>query len=150
MSRDLMTTMSDIVWSIDARNDTVGDLVDRMHEFACSACSAQQIEVHFQTNGLDSAKKLSTEVRQNLYLIFKEAVNNAVKHASAAKLFVTLQNAGSGFKMEIRDDGHGFREAPRRTGNGLRNMKMRAERMSAKLEVKMEEGVAVILQGEVI
>jgi ligand-binding sensor domain-containing protein len=150
MSRDLMTTMSDIVWSIDARNDTVGDLVDRMHDFASGACSAQQIAVQFHATGLNSAKKLSTEVRQNLYLIFKEAVINAVKHAAAAKLYVTVQNINSVFKMEIKDDGRGFRETPFRRGHGLRNMKMRAARVGAKLEFKTDAGVAVIFEGKAI
>ena len=89
-------------------------------------------------------------MRQNLYLIFKEAVINAVKHAAAAKLFVKLQNVNSVFKREIKDDGRGFRHAPCRGGHGLRNMKMRAERVGAKLELRTNEGVAVILEGKAI
>jgi ligand-binding sensor domain-containing protein/signal transduction histidine kinase len=149
MSRELVTTMSDVVWSIDARNDTVGDLVDRMRDFANGACALRQIEMQFEEAGMEPHKKLRAGARQNIYLIFKEAVNNAVKHAAASKLYVSLQNGNGTFKMKIADDGKGFNAAPRRTGHGLRNMQMRAERIGARLDVKMDGGVAVTLEAKV-
>ncbi|MGH7601123.1 MAG: sensor histidine kinase, partial [bacterium] len=148
MSRELVTTMSDVVWSIDARNDTVGDLIDRMRDFANGACALRQIEMQFDEAGMEPNKKLRAGARQNIYLIFKEAVNNVVKHAAASKLFVTLQNGNGTFKMKIADDGKGLHAEPRRTGQGLRNMQMRAKRIGARLQVKMEGGVAVTLEAK--
>ncbi len=149
MSRELVMTMNDIVWSIDARNDTAGNLIDHMRDFADSVCSPRQIEVQFEESGIDPDKNLPADIRQNLYLIFKEAVHNAAKYAEASRLFIKLQNLNGAFKMRIADDGKGF-AAPRQSGHGLRNMQMRAARLGAKLEVKMENGVTVLLEGKAI
>lgn len=149
MSRELVTTMSDIVWSIDARNDTAGNLIDRMRDFANSVCSPRQIEVQFEAGGIDPNKRLPADVRQDLYLIFKEAVNNAAKYAEASQLAIKLQNSNGRLKMNIEDDGKGFSAAPRQTGHGLRNMQMRADRLGAKLDVKMKGGVTVVLDGRI-
>ena len=150
MSRELVTTMSDIVWSIDARNDTAGNLIDHMRDFANSVCAPRQIEVQFETDGIDPNKKLPADVRQNLYLIFKEAVHNAAKYAEASQLFIKLQNLNGAFKMRIADNGKGFAAALQQSGHGLRNMQMRAGRLGAKLEVKIEDGVTVMLEGKAI
>jgi len=150
MSRELVTTMNDIVWSIDARNDTAGNLIDHMRDFANSVCSPRQIEVQFEESGFDPNKSLPADVRQNLYLIFKEAVHNAAKYAEASQFFIKLQNLNGVFKMRIADDGKGFAAAPRQSGHGLRNMQMRAARLSAKLDVKTEDGVTVVLEGKAI
>jgi len=150
MSRELVTTMSDVVWSIDARNDTAGHLIDRMRDFANSVCSPRQITVQFEQSGIDPNKNVSADVRQNLYLIFKEAVHNAAKYAEASQLFITLKNLNGVFTMKIADDGQGFAAARRQSGHGLRNMQMRAQRLGAKLEVKTENGVIVTLEGKAI
>ena len=78
-SRELVTTMSDVVWSIDARNDTVENMLDHMRDFAMSTCHAQSMEARFEVTGLENDKKLASQIRQNLYLILKEAIHNAAQ-----------------------------------------------------------------------
>jgi ligand-binding sensor domain-containing protein/signal transduction histidine kinase len=147
MSRELVTTMSDVVWSIDARNDTAGDLLDRMRDFAASVLSVKPINVSFEVSGLDEQKKLSVPLRQNLYLIFKEAVNNIAKHAAASQVNIHIKNADGAFSLMIRDDGKawGEGECEKLTGHGLRNMKMRAERIGGHLEIFRNGGCTVKL-----
>jgi ligand-binding sensor domain-containing protein/signal transduction histidine kinase len=145
MSRELVTTMSDVVWSIDARNDTVGNLLDRMREFAASVLSAKSVTFTFRANGLEVQKKLPVDLRQNLYLIFKEAINNIAKHAQASRAEIRLENAGGLFKMTVHDDGEASGEDARLTGQGLRNMKMRAQRIGGDLEVRRNGGFVVSL-----
>lgn len=143
LSRSLVTTMSDIVWSIDSRNDTIGDLLDRMHDLVTITGAEHRMQVRFETEGLDADRKLPADVRQNLYLILKEAVNNVVKHAQASTLVVRLRNVHRTFTMEIRDDGVGFDLDIRPRGQGLRNMEMRARRIGARLDIHVENGVTV-------
>ncbi len=147
MSRELVTTMSDVVWSIDARNDTVGDLLDRMRDFAASVLSAKPINVNFEVSGLDEQKKLSVPLRQNLYLIFKEAINNIAKHATATQVNIHVKNIDGKFSMMIRDDGKawGNGDYEKLSGHGLRNMKMRAERIGGRLEISRNGGCTVKL-----
>lgn len=145
MSRELVLTMSDVVWSIDARNDTVGDLLDRMREFAASVLPAKSIAFTFLANGLSAQKKLPVDLRQNLYLLFKEAINNVAKHAQASRVEIRMENGAGVFKMTVHDDGDASGEDARLTGQGLRNMKMRAQRLGGDLAVQRNGGFEVTL-----
>jgi signal transduction histidine kinase len=145
LSRELVTTMIDVVWSIDARNDTMGNLIDRMRDFAAGVFSVQSIDVVFYLTGLDMHKKLPINFRQNLYLIFKEAINNIAKHAEASRVTVQLENANGAFRMTIQDNGKILGELERATGHGVRNMKMRAARLGGDLEIRRNGGCTVNL-----
>ena len=145
LSRDLVVTMSDIVWSIDARNDTYGDLLDRMHDFATGLLSPGDIAYVIDTEGISEAQKIPANIRQNLYLIFKEAVNNVARHSQASKVHITMQQQGQQFRLNIRDNGCGNTQALRQTGHGLRNMQMRAERLGGQLVLKDNEGLELDL-----
>ncbi|MGB6034421.1 MAG: two-component regulator propeller domain-containing protein, partial [Bacteroidota bacterium] len=145
MSRNTVTTMSDIIWSIDARNDTIGDLVDRMRDTASGVLAAQQMEADFQIEGLDDHGKLTVILRENVFLIFKEAVTNAAKYSGGSRVTIRLSNRGGSFVMDIRDNGKGFPGGTRRSGQGLRNMKMRAQRIDGELTVSEDNGVRIRL-----
>lgn len=145
MSREIVATLSDIVWSIDARYDTLGNLLDRMRDFAARLFSSQQIQLDFKTTNLDIAKKIPANVRQNVYLIFKEALNNISKHARATHVGIYLKDIEGAFTMTIQDNGIGFDEKKIQKGNGLKNMKLRAERIDGKLSVNTDKGVLIIL-----
>ncbi len=145
MSRELVTNMSDIVWSIDARNDSVGDLLDRMRDFAFSMLSPRQIDVKFEIIGLDDAKKLPADIRQNLYLVFKEAITNIARHAEARQVEVQLHNEKKQFTMRIYDNGRGFDVEQASRGHGLRNMNMRAGRIHGQLKLENQRGTSVII-----
>ncbi len=150
MSRELIVTMSDIVWSIDARNDTYGDLLDRMHDFAIGLLPPQEISYTIKTRGISESQKLPANIRQNLYLIFKEAVNNVVRHSEASQVQISLEQQGQQFRLNIRDNGCGNSGTLRKSGHGLRNMQMRAERLGGELAVKQNGGLELDLTIEKI
>ncbi len=150
VSREIITTMSDIVWSIDARNDLAKNLLDRMKDFAFNLLSEKDIRLTFIQKGLEPNKKLSVAVRRNLYLIFKEAINNIVKHSDATSVEVKLLNIKNTFQMFIRDNGQGFDPNSVKQGNGIKNMKLRAERVNADLTIHTQKGVEVTLTMEKI
>lgn len=145
-SRELVTTMGDIVWSIDARNDTLGQMLEKMRGFASTTLGAADILVTFAVEGLDPSRPVPVGVRENLYLILKEALNNILKHAGATKVDVSLRNLQGGFVMTIADDGKGNTAAASATGHGMRNMRMRAERIGAELEIDVREGMKVTVR----
>jgi signal transduction histidine kinase len=123
----------------------MGNLIDRMRDFAAGVFSIQSIDVVFKLAGLDMQKKLPIHFRQNLYLIFKEAINNIAKHAEASRVAIHLENANGAFKMTIQDDGKILGELERSTGHGLRNMRMRAARIGGDLEIRRNGGCTVNL-----
>ncbi|MBX2989708.1 MAG: hypothetical protein KF749_00920, partial [Bacteroidetes bacterium] len=145
MSRELVTSMSDIVWSIDARNDTIENLLDKMRSFGLSTLSAKDIGFSISHSGFEVKKKLSVDVRENIYLIFKEAINNVAKHANANSVNVVLRNDSDKCSMLIVDNGKGWEGVERPSGHGTKNMKMRAERLGGTIEFVKDEGTRVML-----
>jgi len=148
MSREVIGSMSDIVWSIDARSDTAQDLIDRMRDTALTILAPRNIVSSFHIKGMDLQKKLPVEKRQNLYLIFKEAITNVAKHSNATAVEVRLANEQGKFSMTLHDNGNGFKESGKKTGNGLRNMKMRAERIHARCNIENDHGVRISIVSE--
>jgi len=146
-SREVMTTMSDVIWSIDSRNNTIGDLMDRMKNHAFKLFENTDVDVSFNFDVSNPAKRIKIDVRQNIYLVFKEAVNNAVKYSGSEKIEIKMQNKKStGFRLEIVDFGKGLPPNMKHPGNGLRNMKTRAESIDASIEFINENGLTVRLQ----
>jgi len=151
MSREIITTLSDVVWSIDARNDTVGDLIDRMRDFIDTVFHPGSIQIDFQTKGLHFQQKINQTLRQNIYLIFKEAVNNAARHSEANLIRIHLTNGDGKFRMEIADNGIGMNLTQDHPGHhGLENMKLRAARIGGDLKIETFSGTQVILMAKAI
>jgi len=149
-SRELVVTMSDIVWSIDARNDTMEDLLDRMRDYATGLFSATNIDYRFDVSDVPMQRKLPLNTRQNLYLIFKEAVTNTAKHSDASSVRISLSEKAGKLLMAIHDNGIGVQENVRRSGHGMQNMKMRAKRIRGELEVESNGGLTITLRVNLI
>lgn len=145
MSREIVGTMSDIVWSIDNRNDTTGALILRMRDFATEVLQARNIALTFTQKGIDENRILDPALKQNLYLIFKESVNNIVKHAHARHVRVSLTNEGDTFCMRIDDDGTGFSTRETHQGNGLRNMNRRAGAIGGTFQITHQAGTSIVV-----
>ena len=146
ISRDIISTMSDIIWSIDARNDTLTELVDRMHDFTHNAFAMGNIKVGFVQKGMEKKKKIPVNYRQNIFYIYKEVINNIVKHSEATEVKIKLLNQDSHFVMELSDNGKGFDPEKVLGGNGLRNIRMRAGRLKADINITVDKGVTVTLK----
>lgn len=147
-SRRIVTTMDDIVWSIDARNDTVGDLTDRMQDYARNILAPKGITFDFAFENLDTAHSMPVEVRQNVYLIFKEMINNAVKHSKATHIDVRLSKHNNISSMYIKDNGVGLANQQRKTGHGLKNLKLRSDRIHAQIEFIDRDGFGIEITGK--
>ncbi len=147
MSREIISSMSDVVWSIDSRNDSIENLLNHMKDFAFSLFSLKNIQAVFETKNLDLQKKLKVDVRQNVYLIFKEAINNAVKYSNSKEIKIILKNEEKFCQMIIYDPGSTL-SIRKLTGHGLRNMQMRADRIGGKIEFINEDGFKIVYTGE--
>lgn len=139
-SRDMVTSMSDIVWAINPDNDDGIKLVDRMESYATDMCAAKNIQLHFNVDEKFNTLSLPLEHRKNIYLIFKEALNNAVKYSEAANTRVQLNLHSKEVLLLIEDDGKGFDEAGVKKGNGLKSMRTRAKEIEGNLVIRSCEG----------
>jgi signal transduction histidine kinase len=84
--------------------------------------------------------------RQNVYLAFKEAINNIVKHSGATRVHVDLKKENKLFIMIIKDDGKGMVAGKSASGQGLYNMQLRADRLKANLEILSQNGVTITMK----
>lgn len=133
-SSRMMESMSDIVWSISPGNDALDQVVMKMKEFAAEILEPKNISYRF--TGEDSLKGtiLSLDKRKNLFLIFKEAVNNAAKYSGATDLEIKFVRHGNTLSLSVSDNGNGFEPETVKAGNGLKNMKERARALSARFD----------------
>jgi len=145
-SRKAMSKMSDVIWSIDSRNDRLGDLILRMHEHAEEILAPLSIDYQFRIDQLDRSIKMPVKIRQELYFIFKEAVNNIAKHSNATSVEVYLVNNGPDFEMIVHDNGTEQPKVTVKTGQGLANIRMRAQRINARLAITNGNGYTVELR----
>ena len=139
-SRKIIEVMSDIVWTINPKNDTFENIISRMSTLAYNLLKAKNIEHTFRADESLNEIKLSLEARRNFYLIFKEALNNLVKYSNASRASISLTSENGLIKLSVRDDGVGFDVAQTSKGNGLLNMKARAEEMNAQIKIESEKG----------
>ncbi len=149
ISRGAVATMKDIIWSIDARYDTMAGMISHMRDHVHSVLAPADIDFEFTQTDLQEQEKLPADFRQQVYLIFKEAINNIVKHAQASYVQIHLQKEQVFLIMEIKDDGKGIDPANHSSGQGLSNMQLRAGRLKATLEIISQNGVSIRLKAPV-
>lgn len=145
LSRSAMSRMRDAVWAMDAKRDNWGSLIDRMNEFAADTLSARDIKYVITADSIAQERRLSGEFRQHIYLIFKEAIANVAKHSDGSAVDVKLDFSDGVFVMEIHDNGTPSDKKINTSGQGLGNMKSRAEKIGADLQIANEAGFVIKL-----
>lgn len=146
ISRGAVSTMKDVIWSIDSRNDTMDGMIRYMQEHLHNMLIPANIDFELIHTGLDQNEKLNMNFRQNVYLTFKEAINNVVKHSGAKLVQVELKKENGYFIMRIQDNGKGISSNKNGSGQGLYNMKLRAGRLKAGLEIQSGNGLTILMK----
>ncbi|MCC5937117.1 MAG: hypothetical protein JJU34_07535 [Lunatimonas sp.] len=143
----MMEAMDDIVWSIKPQNDSMDRIIARMREFANQALEAKDIDYHMEVADEVFKVKLPMDARRDLFLIFKESVNNLVKYSKSPKAYIQFSLKKDKLHVCIIDYGQGFDVEKAESGNGLSNMKKRAQTMGGELKIssKKGEGTEVVL-----
>jgi signal transduction histidine kinase len=124
-SREMVGNMSDIVWAINPKNDDAGMLINRMRSHAGALCALKEIHLRFNSNEEIGSIKFNMEQRRNIFLVFKEALNNALKYSGCNTITINIRKEGAAVAISIEDDGKGFEVEDADDGNGLRNMRQR-------------------------
>lgn len=135
-SRTTIESMSDIVWAINPKNDRFENILTRMRTFASGILEAKNIDLKFEASSSLSGLKLSMDKRKNLYLLFKEAVNNVAKYSVGKNCTIKLWLDSKTLNMKIEDDGMGFDLNHHAAGNGLETMKRRSEEMNGVFSIQ--------------
>jgi ligand-binding sensor domain-containing protein/two-component sensor histidine kinase len=134
ISRELIDSMSDIVWAINPDHDHLSNLIYRMRRFATDLLGGQGIALQFRSSLADGDLRIGAHTRRQIYLIFKEAVHNAARHSGARRVAIGLDREGDWLVLRLADDGCGFDTAAVSEGHGLASMRRRAASLGAQVE----------------
>ncbi len=147
-SRQAMELMSDIVWSINPKNDRMEMILIRMRQYASEILEAAHISFSIDMDEASQQVVLPVEKRKDFYLIFKEAINNLAKYSRAKHASIHIELKHRMLVLLVSDDGIGFDPAQPYSGNGLKNMKARAVQIHGDLsfESKPGDGVRISLK----
>lgn len=132
---EMATKLNDIVWAVSPTHDNLFAFIQRLKDFALQIAATKNISVDFLADSSLETLKLPMQERKNIYLISKEAINNAVKYSVACKLTISVEKVQKQVRICIADDGKGFDINNVVKGNGLINMASRAKEIKAILEI---------------
>lgn len=142
----MMEKLDDIVWVVNPANDKVRDLSLRIREYAIPFCESKGIEFSLLIDDHLDHARLTVDLRRALYLVAKEAINNAIKYAGCKSIRLELSIHQHWVELMVSDDGCGFDAGMLTSRNGIRNMKSRAESVGGTLEVKSVRGAGTEIQ----
>jgi signal transduction histidine kinase/ligand-binding sensor domain-containing protein len=138
-SQYMMEAMDDIVWSIKPDNDNMQKIVARMREYASSILEPKDVAISFSVGENIYDLKLNMEMRRDVFLIFKEAVNNSAKYSHCTKIEIRITHENKKLNISINDNGVGFDVHTADSGNGLGNMQKRAESLHGVINIKSDQ-----------
>lgn len=141
----MMENMADMVWSVNPDNDSFQKTVAKMKEFCSEILEPKNITYRFEIEESLYALSLPSDKRKNLFLIFKEAINNAAKYSQCHFILIVLQQNENRLILSVHDDGKGVDLTQPTSGNGLRNMKERTVAMNGHIDISslVNEGVTI-------
>lgn len=141
ISGGVVDEMSEIIWAMNPRNDTLDSFTSYNRQYASSYLESAGIEGSFSFPDDIPARPMSSELRRNLFLTVKEALHNVVKHSGASQVHMQLYFGEQVLQIIISDNGKGFLiEKTHDWGNGLINMRRRIEEPGGRFEIMSEEG----------
>lgn len=139
MSNDAISTMSDVIWSLDNKKIRMKDLLERMQSYVDNTLVPLKIRKNFRVKALNLEQKIPIEIRQNLLLIFKESIHNIIKHTDSKQVNISFLKSGEYFKMRICNQINSTN--PQASGNrqGLKSMEYRAKRIGGSIIFEKDE-----------
>lgn len=149
LSQESVTAIRDIIWAIDSRPETLENLLLRVQDMAAGACRGGQISFCFHLPPATQlpSRNLQPEQRKDLWLLLKEVVQNAIKHAGATEISISTGYKSGMLEIVVTDNGKGFDPSRKTTGKGMSTMRGRVRRQKGQMKIDAApgEGTKVIL-----
>jgi signal transduction histidine kinase len=140
--------LDDIIWSANSKNDTLEEAISRMRRYCAELFELSgNVACHLDMDEQFVARKLCMEQRRDIYLIYKEALNNIYKHAAASAAWIKVGVKGDFLELIFADNGKGFDVTQRTHRNGLKNMQARVEKWQGKITIHsgMKDGTRLLI-----
>jgi ligand-binding sensor domain-containing protein/two-component sensor histidine kinase len=141
ISEEVGTTsqaMDDIIWNVNSKNDSVQETIERMRRFAAELFDNSTVNYHLEFDDAIHGKKMNMEQRRDVFLMYKEMLNNVYKHAGAETVSIVAKVQGNILHLDVKDDGKAFDAKAVTHRNGLKNLYQRTARWNGTIEVNSE------------
>ena len=149
-ARQVMKSLDEIVWAVNPRNDTLPHLVDYLGQFTLDFLRAPGIRCRLDLPEHPPAFNVPADVRHNLFLAVKEALNNIVKHSGAKEVRLGVDISNGKLRVVVTDDGHGFERPPDDAwADGLRNMRQRMGEIGGGCAIESRAGAGTTITFDV-
>jgi signal transduction histidine kinase len=140
-AHEMVQSLEAIVWAVRPENDTLRSLVEYMNRRTDELFEKMPRQYQFTAPAILPACSVHAEVRHNVFLAYKEALTNALKHAQASAVRIAVACDNSTCRITITDNGRGFdARIVRAGGTGLKNMRLRLEEIGGRAEVQSQPG----------
>ncbi len=135
LSRESVDSMNDIVWAIDPEQDRLGDLSHRMRRFANDLFASNGTCVRFRAPEAEQDPELDSEIRRQIFLIFKESLHNAARHSGCTEIDIDFRLQNGSLELVLRDNGKGFDMTKIQNGHGLASIEQRAKDLGGRATI---------------
>ena len=144
-STEMLERLEVIAWATNPQHDHFKSLKSLMVKFAAPLCHSKNIQCSIDSKGINEEMLMPGEIRQNIFLVFKEAINNMVKYSEAAECSTNIYINKNQFVLQIADNGKGFDGTTKGTGNGWKNMQKRTVDLNGELVIDSKPGKGTII-----
>ena len=132
--------LNDIIWSVNTSNDSMEEMLSRIRRYAADLFDNCNVICHLDMDEKIGGKKMSMELRRDVYLICKECMNNMVKHAAAGNVWIQVIFYRNKLQLNFKDDGKGFDATVITSRNGLKNIRARTKRWKGQVKIQTGGG----------
>jgi signal transduction histidine kinase len=140
-AQSTLESISDLIWAVKPHPDYLNDMADRMREYAQKFLDARDIDYQLNIPRNLPVMEMDIESRRNVYLIFKEAINNAMKHSECTRMDISLLADSERMTLLVADNGIGFEVAEKiNAGVGLGSMQKRTADIGGELKITSTPG----------
>src|SRR5690606_21086259 len=134
----MVEALRDVVWYVNPEHDTFAAMAARMRSVAAALLPG--VDVAFDAGPEATPARIPMVVRQNVFLIYKEALHNVARHARAQRVAVRFVQQHGRLVLRVEDDGAGFDSSVGAAGHGLKSMQARAAQLGAVLRLESTPG----------
>ncbi|MCS7337584.1 MAG: ATP-binding protein [Verrucomicrobiae bacterium] len=138
---ELVTALDEIVWATNPKHDSLASLVSYFSLYADRFLGAAGVRCRVEHDPSLPDRPVASHARHELFLAFREALNNVVKHASATETTIWFGLVNSALQISVTDNGRGIGpQTNASAGDGLANMRARLERLGGRCEIQGAPG----------
>ena len=138
--------MDDIIWNVNSKNDSVRETIERMRRFAAELFDKSAVRYHLELDDAIHGKKMNMEQRRDIFLMYKEILNNVYKHAGADSVSIVARVEGNILHLDVKDDGKAFDTTVVTHRNGLKNLYQRTARWNGTIVINSKPSQGTEIQ----